>query len=179
MPRVSRPSTSLRPAVSATEVLTQSNRRQRLLTIAAALVLLVAMIALSRDFDFTWDERFKQKYGEEIWDYAHGRVARASFDTEWGNQYLYGGLVEVLCVTAQHVFPGDTYVIRHMVIAVFGWAGIVFCGLAAAYAFGTRAGWIAALLLAISPRYFGDAMNNPKDAPFAALAMAALYYTLT
>jgi hypothetical protein len=156
-----------------------SGRRQRLFAVAGALILLLVMVGLSRDFGFTWDERFQQKYGEEIWDYAHGRLPRSSFDTDWGNQYLYGGLVEILCVAAQHAFPGDTYVIRHMVIAVFGWTGIVFCGLAAARAFGARAGWIAAILLTVSPRYFGDAMNNPKDAPFAALAMAALYYTLT
>ncbi len=153
--------------------------RNRTAAIAAAALLLVAMVFISRDFGFTWDERFQQKYGEDIWEYAHGRVPRASFDTDWGNQYLYGGLVEILAVTAQHALPGDTYVIRHMVIAVFGWAGIVFCALLAGRAFGTRAGWLAAILLTLSPRYFGDAMNNPKDAPFAALAMATLYYTLT
>jgi hypothetical protein len=153
--------------------------RQRIAAIVAALLLLVAMVALSRDFGFTWDERFQQKYGEEIWDYYHGRLERATFDTDWGNQFLYGGLVEVLCVTAQHVFPGETYVVRHMVNAVFGWVGIIFCGLMAGRAFGARAGWLAAALLTISPRYLGDAMNNPKDAPFAALTMAALYYTLS
>src|SRR5215831_20727638 len=147
--------------------------RQRIAAIVAALLLLVAMVALSRDFGFTWDERFQQKYGEEIWDYYHGRLERSTFDTDWGNQFLYGGIVEVLCVTAQHLFHGEVYVIRHMVIAVFGWAGIVFCGLMAGRAFGARAGWIAAAFLTISPRYFGDAMNNPKDAPFAALSMAA------
>ena len=33
-----------------------------------ALALLVAMIALSRDFGATWDERALQKLGELIWD---------------------------------------------------------------------------------------------------------------
>jgi hypothetical protein len=147
--------------------------------VVAAIGLLVAMVWLSRDFGFTWDERFQQKYGEEIWDYARGDLPRATFDTNLGNQYLYGGLVEILCVTAQHLFRAtDPYILRHMVIAVFGWSGIVFCGLLAGRAFGPRAGWLAAALLALSPRYIGDAMNNPKDAPFAALAMAALYFAL-
>lgn len=138
------------------------------------------MVWLSQGFGFTWDERFQQKYGEEIWDYAHGSLPRSTFDTNLGNQYLYGGLVEILCVTVQHLFPrADAYVVRHMVIAVFGWSGIVFCGLLAGRAFGPRAGWLAAALLAVSPRYIGDAMNNPKDAPFAALTMAALYFALT
>lgn len=35
------------------------------------------------------------------------------------------------------------------------------------------------VLLALSPRYFADSMNNPKDLPFAAMTVMALYYTST
>ena len=156
-----------------------SPRTNRRAAIAASLVLLVAMVSLSRDFGFTWDERFQQRYGEQIWDYLHGRLPRADFDTDEGNQYLYSGLVEVAAVAAQHVVPAETYVVRHAVNAVFGWAGIVICGVTAGFVFGRRAGWIAAALLTLAPRYFGDAMNNSKDLPFAAMAMAVLGLTLT
>lgn len=156
-----------------------SPRTHRIAAIAAAIVLLVSMVALSRDFGFTWDERFQQRYGEEIWDYFHGRLPRSTFDTDEGNQYLYGGLVEIISVAVQHAVHGDTYVLRHQVDAGFGWMGIVICGLAAGRAFGRRAGWLAAALLTLAPRYFGDAMNNPKDVPFAAMAMAVLGITLT
>ena len=160
-----------------------SARSHRWAAVTAALVLLVFMMSISRDFGFTWDERFQQKYGEEIWDYLQGRLSRSTFDTDLGNQYLYGGLVELASVTAQHVVQyvvhADTYVVRHVVTSVFSWLGIVFSGLLAGHLFGRRAGWLAALLLTLSPRFFGDAMNNPKDAPFAAFAMATLYYALT
>jgi len=156
-----------------------SARTHRGAAIAASLMLLVAMVSLSRDFGFTWDERFQQRYGEQVWDYLHGRVPREVFDTDEGNQYLYGGLVEIAAVAAQHVVPADTYVVRHAVNAVFGWAGIVICGVTAGLLFGRRAGWIAAALLTLAPRYFGDAMNNPKDLPFAAMSMAVLGLTLT
>lgn len=156
-----------------------SARTHRVVAVVAALMLLVSMVALSRDFGFTWDERFQQKYGEEIWDYLHGRLPRATFDTDEGNQYLYGGLVEIAAVAVQHAVPADTYVVRHAVNAVFGWAGVVIIGVAAGAAFGRRTGWLAALLLVLAPRYFGDAMNNPKDVPFAAMAMAVLGLTLT
>jgi hypothetical protein len=142
-------------------------------------VLLIAMVALSRDFGFTWDERFQQKYGEEIWEYAHGRLPRAVFDTDEGNQYLYGGLVEIVSVAAQHAVDAETYVVRHAVNAMFGWLGIVVGGIVAGRMFGPRAGWLAGALLAVSPRYFGDAMNNPKDVPFAVMAMAVVGLTLT
>lgn len=156
-----------------------SARTHRAVAVVASLILLVAMVALSRDFGFTWDERFQQKYGEEIWDYLHGRLPRATFDTDEGNQYLYGGLVEVAAVAVQHALHADIYVVRHGVNAVFGWAGVVIIGLAAGTAFGRRTGWLAAVLLVLAPRYFGDAMNNPKDVPFAAMAMAVLGLTLT
>ncbi|MGC4081126.1 MAG: hypothetical protein QM736_03185 [Vicinamibacterales bacterium] len=84
-----------------------------------------------------------------------------------------------MSVAAQHALPIDIYVVRHAVDAVFGWAGIVICGIAAGRAFGRRAGWLSAALLTLAPRYFGDAMNNPKDVPFAAMAMAVLGITLT
>lgn len=156
-----------------------SPRTHRLVAIVAALVLLVTMVSLSRDFGFTWDERFQQKYGEEIWEYLHGRLPRATFDTDEGNQYLYGGLVEIVSVSAQHAVRADTYVVRHAVNAVFGWAGVIIIALATGGAFGRRAGWLAAAMLVLAPRYFGDAMNNPKDVPFAAMAMAVLGLTLT
>lgn len=146
---------------------------------AAAVALLALMIGVSPDFGYTWDERFQQAYGQKIWEYLNGRLPRSAFDTDFGNEYLYGGLVEVLCVAAQHLVDIDTYVVRHAVISVFGWVGIVFSGLLAARLWGPRAGWLASALLALSPRYFGDSMNNPKDIPFAALSMVVLYYTLT
>jgi len=152
---------------------------RRLAAPLAALALLLSMVALSRDFGFTWDERFQQKYGEQVWDYLHGRLPRSDFDTDFANQYLYGGLFELTAVAVQHAVPADIYVVRHAVNSVFGWLGIVFCGLLAARVFGPRAGWLAAGLLAVSPRYFGHSMNNPKDVPFAALSIAALYVLLT
>ena len=149
------------------------------LSIFAALALLGAMVFLSRDFGATWDERFQQKYGERVWDYWQGRLPASDFVPAPQNEYLYGGLVEVIAVATERAIRTDVYVVRHMVVSVFGWTGIVFTGLLAGRLYNRRAGWLAAALLTISPRFFADAMNNPKDVPFAALTMAALYYTLT
>ncbi len=40
--------------------------------------------------------------------------------------------------------------------------------------FGAKAALLAMFLLVVSPRYFGHAMNNPKDIPFAAMGAAVL-----
>jgi hypothetical protein len=150
---------------------------------AASVALLVAMIALSRDFGATWDERALQKLGELIWDLYGGRISRAdffgSFELNFGYTRIYGLLVEFLSAAAQQVVPGDLWVVRHYVNALFGWAGVVFAFLMAARLFGVRAGWLAAALLVCMPRYIADSMNNPKDLPFAVLMLAGTYYIIS
>ena len=59
---------------------------------------------------------------------------------------------------------------------MFGWVGVLYCGRLAARLFGPWSGVLALVLLAASPRYFADSMNNPKDLPFAAMTVMALYY---
>ena len=150
---------------------------------AAAVALLAAMLALSRDFGATWDERALQKLGELIWDLYTGRMSRAeflgTFELNFGYTRIYGLLVEFLSVAAQHVIPGDLWVVRHYVNAVFGWVGVVFAFLIGLRLFGVRAAWLAAALLVCMPRYIADSMNNPKDLPFAVLMLAGSYYILT
>ena len=164
----------------------ESGRRRLFVRLAApiaALALLVAMIALSRDFGATWDERALQKLGELIWDLYSGRMSReaflGTFELNFGYTRIYGLFVEYLSVAAQHLVPDDPWVVRHYVNAVFGWAGVVFAFLMASRWFGRRAGWLAAVLLVCMPRYFADSMNNPKDLPFAVLMLAASYYIVS
>ena len=144
---------------------------------AAGIALLVAMLAMSRDFGATWDERALQKLGELIWDLYNGRMSRpeflGTFELTFGYTRIYGLLVEFLSAAAQHIVPADLWVVRHYVNAVFGWTGVVFAFLMASRLFGRRAGWLAAALLVCMPRYVGDSMNNPKDLPFAVLMLAA------
>lgn len=140
------------------------------------LALLPAMLLLSRDFGITWDEKTHQMYGEAVWQFV-----KAGADSHWFHDwymYLHGGLFDALCVGAQHLLPGDPWTTRHYVNALFGWLGIVYLGRLGRLMAGPGAGLLAMALLTLSPRYFADSMNNPKDAPFAALATVALYYTL-
>jgi hypothetical protein len=92
--------------------------------------------------------------------------------------YLYGGLFDTACVAAQRVLSGDAWVTRHYVNAAFGWLGVVYVGRLGRLLYGPGTGLLAMVLLALSPRYLGDSMNNPKDLPLAALMAAALYYLM-
>ena len=145
--------------------------------VVLAAVLLPLMVWWSFDFGVTWDEKPRHRYGEFIWEFFRGERTRAQFRETGG--HLYGGLFDVICVGLEQWIPGNRYVIRHAVNAVFGWIGIVYCGRLAARLFGRWTGVLAMVLLAASPRYFADSMNNPKDVPFAALSVMALYYIST
>ena len=141
--------------------------------------LLAAMVWLARDFGSTWDERALQKYGEQIWDFYTGRIPRSGIDLSFGYVRIYGALVEVVSLAAQHVIHSDIWIVRHQVNAVFGWLGVVAAFMIGDRLLGRRAAWLAALLLVAMPRYVGESMNNPKDLPFAVLMLAATYYIVT
>jgi 4-amino-4-deoxy-L-arabinose transferase-like glycosyltransferase len=142
-------------------------------------LLLPLMLVLSRDFGFTWDEKTHQLYGERVWRFLiEGR------DDDWFRPgenlfiYLHGGLFDTICVALQRVLPAEGWVTRHYVNAAFGWLGILYLGRLGRLLAGPGTGLLAMVLLTLSPRYFADAMNNPKDLPLAALLTVALYYLM-
>jgi hypothetical protein len=141
-------------------------------------LLLPLMLVLSRDFGITWDERTHQQYGQRVWAFlAEGK------DNNWFRpglvyMYLHGGLFDALCIGAEKVLKGDLWTNRHYVNAFFGWLGVVSAGGIGRMLGGAGTGLLAMVLLVVSPRFFADAMANPKDIPFAALATATLYFLL-
>jgi hypothetical protein len=132
------------------------------------------MVVASHDFGVTFDEKSRHRYGELVWEYLRGLRDRSSFPATGG--HLYGGFFDVICAAVEGYLPLNRYVVRHGINAIFGWIGIVYTGRLAARLFGTWTGVLAMLLLVASPRYFAHSMNNPKDLPFAAMTVAALYY---
>jgi hypothetical protein len=148
--------------------------RWRLVGMAAAGALLPLMIWASADYGATWDELPRQAYGERIWRYYEGRLQLDRFRADGSGSHLYGGLFEVVAIALQRQLDADPYRLRHGLNACVGWLGIVFCGVLASRIAGPRAAALAMLLLSVTPPYWGHAMNNPKDIPFAAAATAAL-----
>jgi hypothetical protein len=139
--------------------------------------LLPLFVMASFDFGATWDEKARHRYGEIILEYFRGLRSRSSFIQDEGG--LYGGLFDTICAVVEQWVPANRYVLRHVINAIFGWIGVVYCGRLVARLFGRWPGILAMILLAASPRYFADSMNNPKDLPFAALTLVALYYFST
>jgi hypothetical protein len=148
--------------------------------VALAAALLPVMILASSDFGMTWDEKERRQYGFFVWQFLLGQRSRSAFQETGG--HLYPGMFDTICAAFESWLDGrgvDAYVLRHAINATFGWIGIVYCGRLAGRLFGAWAGVLAMALLAASPRFFADSMNNPKDLPFAAMTVVALYYIST
>lgn len=146
----------------------------RAMWLALAGLLLALMVWVSGDYGVTWDEVPRQAYGERIWQLYQGQLGLDDFKADRAGSHLYGGLFDVTAVALQKLLPVDAFRVRHGLNAAFGWACLIACGLLAARLGGGGAGLLALVLLAVTPRFWGDAMNNPKDLPFAACATAAL-----
>jgi len=138
--------------------------------------LLPTMAALSFDFGITWDEHFHVTYGNMVYNYfASGFRDTAALD--YLSLYLYGGLFDLICTLGRKLLPFlQEYDARHLLNSVFGWTVILYAALLARRVFGAPAGLAAALFLVLSPAFFGHCMNNPKDIPFAAFFLMALYF---
>jgi len=130
------------------------------------LVYLGAALSTFKDYGINPDEGMHISYGKSVvaW-YTSGFTERSVF--KWTNIWAYGGAYDVLCHLATKVSPFTVYETRHLVDAIAGLVGVL-----GAYALGRTAGnrWmglLAAVLLFLTPRYYGHAFFNHKDIPFA------------
>lgn len=157
-----------------------SPRRRDIWETATAVTL--AMFALLivvtfRDYGVTVDEKHSNAGGRHFIDwYASGFRDRAIIDD--GNHRLYGSFFNAISASVADHSPLGLYETGHLVIAVASFVGVLF-----AYRLGKRlggplAGFFSALLLLLTPVYYGHSFLNPKDIPFAALFMISLYYLI-
>lgn len=121
------------------------------------------------------DEGVQHHYGELIIAYyKSGFADRSVFDFQ--NLYLYGGLFDIIAVLLAHLLPFDPYDIRHLMSALAGLGGIAATMATARMIAEPRAGFLAALALALCGVWYGGMFNHTKDVPFAAAMMGATYY---
>ncbi len=153
--------------------------------------LLVLLPFLSRDYGITWDEWMDSNKGMltlrnilsggkdmAFMGFWHGYLYSELFYTVVGSLYgLSSGSIQVIAHEGLHddarLIPFYTF--SHAVNSLFGFAAMFFTGLLAKKAGTWRTAVFALLFIALSPRFFGNSMNNPKDIPFAATYAMALY----
>ena len=143
-------------------------------------LIFVYMLIIVPDYGITGDEITQRNYGKLVWDYissfgADKTVLTDPYIIKKELQY-YGGFFDgVASMLTSILHPKDEFLLRHYWTMLFGFTGIMATGLLAKELKGWLAGIIAIIFLFFTGRYFGEAMNNPKDAPFAATYALALY----
>ena len=142
-----------------------------LFVLAAALVILTFT-----DYGVTWDEDVHRWYGIFVLDYYLSFFRDQHF-LHWGDLYNYGAAFDLTAAALNKLSPFGTYETRHLLNGMVGVLGIIGTWKLGRALAGPRAGFFAALFLLLTPNYYGQMFNNPKDVPFAvgmAWAMAYL-----
>jgi hypothetical protein len=94
---------------------------------------------------------------------------------EYEDLYYYGGLFDSITAVICAISPLAHWATRHFMEALVGLSGLIGTWKLARHVGGSAAGFIALLLLAITPSYYGMMFINPKDVPFAAFMVWSLY----
>jgi tetratricopeptide (TPR) repeat protein len=138
------------------------------LFIGLSFLLLIGMPILSFDFGITGDELVHKQNGENVLKYLQSGGVDTTYRT-YKNLYLYGALFDASAAMVYENMPkSDPYTIRHFLNSLFGAGLMIFTGLLARQLSRSwLVAFLAMLLTVLSPRIFGDSMNNPKDIPFA------------
>jgi tetratricopeptide (TPR) repeat protein len=95
--------------------------------------------------------------------------------------HVYGSSFDTFTTILGHWFGvKDIMSFRHFWNAIFGFLVAFYAGLIARRLTKGNWGWatLAMISVILMPRFFGEAMNNPKDIPFALGYVMSLYYAI-
>jgi Dolichyl-phosphate-mannose-protein mannosyltransferase len=139
-------------------------------------ILTIVLVLLTfRDYGVTWDEDAHNWYGNFVLDYYLSFFVDRNA-LHWRDLYNYGAIFDTLAAALNRVSPIGIYETRHLLNALVGILGLVGCCKLGHAMGGARVGFLAALLLLLTPNYYGQMFNNPKDIPFAVGVVWATYY---
>lgn len=141
----------------------------------------LVLFSLSLGSGINADDKFQNDYSKKLVSYysTMGKDTSA-LNVPDGNMHLYGGFFEIVTGFANKAMGWQEtdlayHNLRHASSAILGWAAILCTGLLVRLIAGWQAGILALVIMLLSPRFVGDSMMNPKDIPFAAGYMMALY----
>src|SRR6267142_2467601 len=85
----------------------------------------------------------------------------------WRDLYNYGAIFDTAAAALNRVSPMGIYETRHLLNALVGILVLAGCDKLGHAVGGARVGFLATLFLFLTPNYYGQMFNNPKDIPFA------------
>ncbi|XZF14876.1 ArnT family glycosyltransferase [Chitinophagaceae bacterium MMS25-I14] len=157
--------------------------RKAKIFLVLSLFIIFIMTYLSKDYGQSGDEWLHIQYGEDIWNYFKHNDKQALNYENRGPQFVgqeyYGGLYDYSMHRLHLLFPNIPILsLRHFFNSLLGALMMVGTGLLTFRI--TKRNWNAAILallfMFLSPRIFGESMNNPKDIPFASGFALGTYF---
>ena len=144
---------------------------------------LIGMPVLSFDFGVTWDEKAQMGYGYDMLKYftSFGEDKSVFDETKplYSHLKYYGSFFDFFAAfIEEYISPWDKFETRHLINSLFGLMAMVYAALCAREIGNWRTATFALLLILITPQFFGQSMNNPKDIPFAAGYIFAMYHMI-
>ena len=145
--------------------------------LAGAVLVAAAILVLFTftDYGVTWDEDVHNWYGILALDYYLSLFADQRA-LHWLNLYNYGAAFDMVAALLNRFSSLGVYETRHLLNGLVGVLGLAGCWKLGRALGGPRAGFIALIFLLLTPNYYGQMFNNPKDIPFAVGAVWATYY---
>ena len=141
-------------------------------TLATAAILVLCTF---RDYGVTWDEDVHNWYGILALDYYLSLFADQRA-LHWLNLYNYGAAFDMVAAVLNWFSPFGVYETRHLLNGFVGIVGLAGCWKLGRALGGPRAGFFALIFQLLTPNYYGQMFNNPKDIPFAVGGVWASYY---
>ncbi|HYN83452.1 MAG TPA: glycosyltransferase family 39 protein [Gemmatimonadaceae bacterium] len=145
-------------------------------TLILLVVVAVIMFLTFRDYGVSWDEEFSRTQGTDFLRWYTSGFRDYSIMRTQLDEYLYGHFFNTISILVSDHLPFGPYEGGHLVIAMTGLLGIFFAYRLGRLLAGPMAGFLSALILTLTPTYFGHSFINPKDLPFAVFFLVAVYY---
>ena len=147
------------------------------------LVAAVLVVLTFRSYGVTWDEDVQNWYGNLVLNYylsllGEMRAPNWLLLYKYGDLYNYGAAFDLTAAVFNRFSPLGVYETRHLLNGFVGILGLAGCWKLGRALGGPRAGFLAALFLALTPNYYGQMFNNPKDIPFAVGFAWSIYYLI-
>ena len=134
------------------------------------IIQLTTMLWASQDVGISADESRHITQAEKVYNYykTNGEDKSALENTGRDPMQYNGQSFDNIMYWFTQKFEVKNFIeMRHFFIALLGWLIILLTGLLAKKIWDYEAAIIAIILLFISPRFIGHALNNNKDIPFA------------
>lgn len=146
---------------------------------ATTLAIFIILPILSLDAGLSGDDSKHYKHAEKVFRYFTEDDPAALTDPQYKLNY-YGQSFDFFTYLLIRLFnlEDNPYEARHVMVAITGAAAILCTALLVKLFAGYTGGWIALLLMFLSPRFLGHAFNNPMDVPFALGNIFTLYHII-